>query len=148
MNKLRTISLMITLVATLATLVGCGYNSQKAIAENDIKLTNSYWKLIAIDGVQVNSLSNENEAYFILNPDKTITGFGSCNNFNGTWSLDDGHLTVGPLVSTKMACDKMDVEAHFLAALDGNVTTNLNDVTLTITDHDGIELKFLALSHR
>jgi len=147
-NTFRTVVLTITLIVVAAALTGCSYNAQKAITDNDIKLANTYWKLIAIDGTQVNALSGENEAYFILNADGTITGFGGCNHFNGSWEMENEQLVVGPMMVTKMACDSLETETHLLAALDGKVTANLDDVTLTVTDYEGIELKFLALSHR
>jgi len=133
-NKIRTVALAVTLIATIVALSGCSYNAQEAITENDIKLSNTYWKLILIDGAQVNALSGEDEAHFILNADDTITGFGGCNNFNGNWNMDGEQLQVGPLVSTKMACENMEVETRFMAALDGNVTANLDDVILSITE--------------
>jgi heat shock protein HslJ len=55
---------------------------------------------------------------------------------------------IGPLMATKMACDNMEIETRFLGALDGAVAAVVDDATLTVTDGDGIELRFLALSHK
>ncbi|MFT5784136.1 MAG: heat shock protein HslJ [Candidatus Krumholzibacteriia bacterium] len=147
MKNLRILVLAAALVAVVA-LTGCTYNGQKAIADNEVKLANTYWKLIMLDGVQVNAQSTATEMHFILNADDTISGFGGCNNFSGSWEMDGDQLMIGPLMATKMACDNMEIETRFLGALDGAVAAVVDDATLTVTDGDGIELRFLALSHK
>lgn len=50
--------------------------------------------------------------------DLSLSGFGGCNSFFGSMELKGEEVTVGPLGSTLMACDKgMSQEAAFLAAL-------------------------------
>jgi heat shock protein HslJ len=51
--------------------------------------------------------------------DGAIAGFAACNSFSGSFTLDGDAVTVGPIVSTKMACapPAMAVEAEYLQAL-------------------------------
>jgi heat shock protein HslJ len=71
--------------------------------------------------------------------DDKVTGSGSCNDYQGTYTVDGESLTFGPLVATLMACsdpeDVMEQEAAFMAQLlsaagyriDGDQLHILND---------------------
>jgi heat shock protein HslJ len=52
--------------------------------------------------------------------DGTMTGNAGCNTFSGPYSVSGESLTLGPMVSTKMACEEpmASVEAAYLAALE------------------------------
>ena len=56
--------------------------------------------------------------------DGDISGFAACNTFSGTYTTDGSTLTLGPLATTKIACQRpaSAVEAEYLEALSG-VTT-------------------------
>lgn len=46
------------------------------------------------------------------------SGFAGCNRFSGSFELAGARVAFGPLLSTKMACERgMDVEARYLDAL-------------------------------
>ncbi len=49
----------------------------------------------------------------------TVAGKSGCSNYTGSYTASGSSLTVGPLASTKMACDQvaMDAETAYLAAL-------------------------------
>jgi heat shock protein HslJ len=50
--------------------------------------------------------------------DTRASGFAGCNRFSGSFELAGARLTFGPLLSTKMACERgMDVEQRYLDAL-------------------------------
>jgi len=53
-----------------------------------------------------------------------VSGSSGCNTFSGPYRVDGQSLHIGPLASTRMACDaaSMAFEQAYLAALDG-VTT-------------------------
>lgn len=57
---------------------------------------------------------------FSVAHDGAITGNGGCNSFAGHADLDAGVMTIGPLLSTRMACDedRMALEARYLKALE------------------------------
>lgn len=56
--------------------------------------------------------------------DGTISRFAACNTYTGTYTTDGASLTLGPLATTKIACQRpaSAVEAEYLRALSG-VTT-------------------------
>ena len=51
--------------------------------------------------------------------DGNVSGSGGCNNYNGSYTVDGGSITIGSLASTEMACPEpqMAVETAYLAAL-------------------------------
>lgn len=68
--------------------------------------------------------------------DGTVSGFGSCNDFNGTYSVDGSKLTFGPLASTKKACpDPINTIEHaYLTALQATQTYEItSDGKLKLT---------------
>ncbi len=74
----------------------------------------------------------------VFGEDGTISGSGGCNNFNGSYEVDDSTITIGPLASTLMACeqDVMDQEAAFLAALQSAATYRVEGTTLEMRTKD------------
>jgi heat shock protein HslJ len=53
--------------------------------------------------------------------DGAVAGFAACNSFSGSFTLDGEAITLGPIVSTKKACERpaSAVEAEYLQALSG-----------------------------
>ncbi len=75
--------------------------------------------------------------------DGTISGNGGCNQYNGPATIQGQQLTVGPLVSTKMACDAMQAEGQFLTVLQAVTAWEIADQTLTL-HYPGGSLLFVA----
>ncbi len=136
---------VVMLVLAVVILAGCSYKGPKTDPGGGTTLTNTYWKLVAIDDIDYEPTVTERETHLILRPDHRVTGFGGCNNFSGSWLLEEGQLIIGPLMSTMMACPDMDTERTLLAALDGKVSTDIAGEFLTIMGSDGTELKFRAM---
>ncbi len=84
------------------------------------KLYANPWVLVAY-GAPENPTVVSKGLVLTLNftPDSLVNGFGGCNNFSGSAQVaSDGAMTVGPLVTTMMACAQgMDQETAYLAAL-------------------------------
>lgn len=138
-------ALRILAVGALLILAGCAYKGPKTDPGSGTTLSNTYWKLIAVDDIEYDPVDKEHDTHLILRPDHRVTGFGGCNNFSGSWLLEDGQLVLGPLLSTRMACPDMDFERAFLVALDGRVTADITGDLLVITGTDGTELTFKAV---
>ncbi len=52
-----------------------------------------------------------------------LTGTAGCNGFSGPWSSTDGAASIGPLMSTKMACEPAELmvrESAVIAALEAS----------------------------
>jgi heat shock protein HslJ len=73
-----------------------------------------------------------------------LAGSGGCNSYGGTYALDGQSLSIGEIVSTRMACadDRaMQQETTILAALDAATGLQLAGDEL-ILDYDGGKLRF------
>ncbi len=69
-----------------------------------------------------------------------VSGSAGCNQYNGAYTLDGDTITIGPLATTRMACEQgvMDQEAAFLAALQTpDLGVEVNGATVTLRDASG-----------
>jgi len=59
--------------------------------------------------------------------DGGVSGFAACNTFSGTFTIDGPTVALGPLATTKMACERpaSAVEAEYLGALSGVATWSI-----------------------
>jgi putative lipoprotein len=66
-------------------------------------------------------------------------GQGGCNSYSGTYKLENGTLTFGPLASTRRACPEtqMSQEQRFFAALGAVKSARLDSGDLVLTDLAG-----------
>jgi len=72
----------------------------------------------------------------------TVAGKSGCNTYTGSYTASGSSLKVGPLASTRMACDQvaMDAEAAYLAAMDKAATYTAEGSKLTIYDSNAKEV--------
>jgi len=102
-------------------------------------LTGVTWHATAINnGKQaVVSVAAGSDPTAIFATDGTISGNASCNTYNGPVRIEGNLITIGPLVSTKMACASEDLnnqEAAFLAALQAAETYDIRGDRLELRD--------------
>jgi heat shock protein HslJ len=71
--------------------------------------------------------------------DGQVAGSAGCNNFHGTYSTEGSKLTLGPLATTRRACEEplMTQEQEFLAALASAVTWSIDGNVLDMHRADG-----------
>ncbi len=69
----------------------------------------------------------------------TVAGSAGCNDYNGSYKLDGDKVTIGPLATTRKACDQaiMDQETEFLTALQTPSTVEQSGATVTLRDAAG-----------
>ncbi len=139
------LALLLLVVVAALTVAGCSYKGPKTSPGVGTTLANTHWKLLSIDGTEVITPEGAREAFVILRPDFRVTGFGGCNTFNGTWQKDGDQLSVGPLMSTRMACKDIDTESTFLANLDGKIFAEIEGETLNLIGSNGSDLVFQAM---
>ena len=68
--------------------------------------------------------------------DGTVSGFGSCNDFNGTYTVSGSSLTFSPLATTRKTCgDAVDkIEQAYLAAVQATTAYEItSDAKLKLT---------------
>lgn len=66
-------------------------------------------------------------------------GQGGCNSFSGSYKLEDGVLSFGPIASTRRACrePQMSQEDRFFATLGAVKSGRIEDGKLVLTDLEG-----------
>jgi putative lipoprotein len=76
---------------------------------------------------------------FEFDNEGNIAGDGSCNRFGGSCKIEGDKIEVGPLRSTRRACEPevMQQEHKFLALLGAVTTWSLEGDELVITAPDG-----------
>lgn len=73
--------------------------------------------------------------------DGRITGFGGCNGFGGSYTVDGGSIQIGPLTATRKACIEPEgvgeLEGWYFAALERVATWSIREDRLQLRDEDG-----------
>jgi heat shock protein HslJ len=71
--------------------------------------------------------------------DGKVAGSAGCNNFHGAYSTDGNRVSIGPLATTRRACEEslMTQEKQFLAALTSAVTWSIEGNVLDMHRADG-----------
>ncbi|MET9854069.1 META domain-containing protein [Streptomyces sp. NPDC006450] len=91
----------------------------------------------------------EGRARFTVAADGTVSGNLGCNRFNATASVEGDKLTVGPLTSTRMACEggPGEVERALTELFGGGpLDWRIQGDTLTLTGSDGRAVTATAAS--
>ena len=118
-------------------------------ASADVPLTETYWKLTEVYGKPLAAdTSTFRTAHLIFrNEENRVEGNGSCNSISGTYTLSDNNRIVfSNMISTKMACPNLDVEAQFLNALQVVDGYRIKGDTLMLTKAETDVLAKLARS--
>jgi heat shock protein HslJ len=133
---------LIVFSAIVAGCISCNSAKKSATPTTDAMpaaavqatLTGTYWKLVELTGQAVKTDAQAREVFFKLTAtDSTVTGNGGCNIFNGKFSTaNEFTIRFSPMVSTLMACEKMDVEQQLMDVLTraDNYTINGNTLSL------------------
>lgn len=101
------------------------------------------WKVISIDEKDLNAADLENGLpVMTFRENNRLSGFTSCNTFNGTYELDNTTITLDPGSMTKMMCYG-DVELSFLAALKTVNAFKLNKTGLELLNGSKIVMRLL-----
>jgi len=91
-------------------------------------LEGTSWRFTSIDGAAPVSPTTS------LQFGERLNANVGCNGMSGPWSMDEGHLTAGPLISTRKFCEgRMEQEAAVSALLSANPVVDLSGDTLTLT---------------
>jgi len=96
----------------------------------------SAWKVITFAG---QTPLADHPITFEFDNEGNIAGDGSCNRFGGACQIDGDKIEVGPLRSTRRACEPevMQQEHKFLALLAAATTWSLDGDNLVLTTPDG-----------
>ena len=111
--------------------------SGSALAHEE-KLEGSEWGFVGDTGEKARFLSFAGSG--------RIFGFGGCNRITGTYEQHDGHLTISPVATTRMACpeDVMAKERDLLDLLGKVRGVRVDHTLLLFLDENGADLKVLT----
>ncbi len=122
--------LLLTLLLTACAALAMETNKQTAT------LPGSAWQVINFAGQA--PLANHPITIEFDN-EGNIAGDGSCNRFGGSCKIEGDKIEVGPLRSTRRACepDIMQQEQKFLALLTAATAWSMDGDVLILTAPDG-----------
>jgi heat shock protein HslJ len=97
------------------------------------------WRLVSLNGEAFSA-----RATLSYLPDGTLQGEGPCNGYGAQLTALPPAWALGPVRATRMACDALDAEAAFFAALSTMTAADQTADTLTLTAPDGATMVFAA----
>lgn len=146
LNLFSITPLLITLLASLVTACASQnttpiMNNKPVATVNSNSLTAMKWQLVSIaqKGQSANTLLNSGpkaNRFNFLFKDGRLSIRGGCNSLGGSYKLGDGNrITMGPMMSTKMACagNLMKADNEILSYISGITDYSINGRTLTLT---------------
>ena len=159
------VAILLRLICTALLVVGCTSGPSKSaphplveasamaeapsLAGVSTSLTNTYWKLIELNGEPVEMMrSQRKEAYLQLREENQgARGFAGCNNFSGTFETTGSQISLSALMTTRKACvDIMSAEVQFLAVLEQATSFIISEEALTFSNKAGDSTaKFIAV---
>ena len=82
---------------------------------------------------------------YIQFKESDVAGQGGCNRFGGRYTFDGNAFTIGPLVSTRMACEPevMDAEQAWFRMLERVTAAEATPTTLVLKDKSGAAIATL-----
>ena len=112
----------------------------------DVTLTNTYWKLVELNGAAVKPGEGK-ELHMILRGEDRVGGYAGCNQFTGSVTVTGDGLSFGPIASTRRMCpDVMQQEDAFLQALENAHRFSISGEDLAVEDANGeLTMRFKAV---
>ncbi|MCP4358634.1 MAG: META domain-containing protein [Chloroflexi bacterium] len=111
------------------------------IAAPLVSLTSGTWVVTTynVGNDAVSSVINGMRLTAVFGEDDSLSGFGGCNSYNGSYTTDGNNIAIGPLATTLMACAQnvMQMETAYLTALQSAVTYQISGDTLQLHDDNG-----------
>jgi heat shock protein HslJ len=112
-------------------------------------LPGTQWDLrYLVDGARQSksSLLANTQITLIFGADGRLSGNAGCNQYNGGYQVNGNQITIGPLVSTMMACpqETMQQESTYLIALQSATSFEQSAQQLSIT-HPAGRLEYAPL---
>jgi putative lipoprotein len=112
----------------------------------DVTLTNTYWKLVELNGGPVQP-GEDRELHMILRGEDEVGGYAGCNQFVGSFTVAGDGLSFGPIASTRRLCaESMQQEGAFLQALENAQRFSISGENLAIENAGGeVTMRFVAV---
>ncbi len=111
----------------------------------ETSLSNTYWKLVELNGRAVAPHGDQREVHMLLHGDARVTGFAGCNQFSGGYRQTGPNLHFEQLATTLMACPYSDEERDFMQALEGVTGYQVLGESLDLRGESGSIARFRAV---
>lgn len=111
----------------------------REVADPDRPLVGTVWVgSTLIDGDVATNAPELAKVRLTFGADGQVAVNAGCNTGGGSYEDTDTTITFGPVALTKMGCDedRMAVESHVAAVLDGEVEFTIEAASLTLTNGD------------
>ncbi|MGB2358380.1 MAG: META domain-containing protein [Paracoccaceae bacterium] len=99
--------------------------------------TGPVWIMQTLDGKPFSA-----ETTLRFSQDGRVSGKAPCNRYFGAVKFAGTDVTIGPLGSTRMACEALDEETRYLLALAAMTELKLSRDQLILRDASGRDLTF------
>jgi heat shock protein HslJ len=142
MMKMKVISGWVMLIVTL---LFSSHASADVAMPATANIEDSQWQLVEVSNEPVSPLAGEKRPHILLDSaQKKATGFAGCNNFFGSYEIDEVALQFGPVGSTRMACPdlQLSLETEVFKALDKTSGWEIKDDVLLFLDGDDVLARF------
>jgi heat shock protein HslJ len=121
--------------------------TEEAVPTEQPEISNINWSLIQtiVGGDAVVPAPDFAHVFFQIEEDM-IYGNSGCNTFRGSITIEGHNIEIGPLATTRMACDveRMTLEEAILDILNNTATYSVTDNTLELQNADGLPLASFA----
>ncbi|MDY0232647.1 MAG: META domain-containing protein [Sulfurimonas sp.] len=132
--------LPLTFIATLF-FTACATNTAKNSTKADVSLTNTYFKVLSLNHNEVEVF--EREPYIQFKADGSVKGHLGCNNFFGSYKIEDKNIAFENIASTKMMCPNIKTEDAFTNVLQSVKTYEIKGETMIFSNTNGEEISVL-----
>lgn len=99
------------------------------LSKSSYAILEKYWKLTELYGkpVVMDSTMGKEPHIILKEQDNRVNGNGGCNSISGYFEVRSmNRISFSKMITTQMACPKMDIESEFLKALNAADNYNLN----------------------
>jgi heat shock protein HslJ len=127
----------LTIMLFVMSISACNiFKKSSEATEQTSVITDRRWKLVELAGKPVSDQVNGKEPFLLLQKNENrYSASGGCNGIGGTFIIqDNGRIKFAQGMSTKMACENMEIENGLTKALIAadNYSINSNGAELSL----------------
>lgn len=127
-------SLLVAVGVSAVLFAGCGSDDSGdgAVAPEAADLEGTSWGDASVEGYELAGTLT------VTFEDGLVSIAGGCNTVGGSYTVEDGRLSAGPMMSTMMACDDalMDQDAWISGLFEAGMQAGIDGDQLTLTADD------------
>lgn len=123
--------------AALLLAAACTTTPPPATSSAAASVEDTTWTLMRLGKAEVIVPGGTPRPTLILKSQEQLAqGLGGCNRFSGSYELAGRSLRFGTLMTTRMACPRLETETAYMSALETTRSWSLFDGMLELLDAD------------